>query len=117
MISRLLLVILSLSSFSQLAYARENNDPRGDWQELSSKVDVGYKKALQCEAGARKSDRSMCKDFASYMQLIYPRIAYLSSTVTQLPPRQRQKVAPPGEYEDYKVKLNKIAEVSSAWGD
>jgi len=112
-----LLLFLGLCGLSQALLAREDKDPRGDWLELSSKVDVGYRKALQCEGGARKSDRAMCKDFTDYMKLTYTRIAYLSSTVGQLPQRQLQKVAPVREYEDYKLKLNKIAEVSSAWGD
>lgn len=112
-----LLLILSLCIFNPLAHGLGNNDLRSNWLELAGKVDVGYKKALQCEAGAVNSDRSTCKDFAAYMKLAYTRIAYLSSTVDQLPMRQLQQIATPREYEDYKVKLNKIAEVSSSWGE
>lgn len=114
---RLLLIAGLLSCFQVLAVAAESNPLRDNWLELSNRVDTAYKKALRCEAGARRSDRSMCADFSSYMKLFYPRIAYLNTSINELPTEQLQKVAAPRDYENYKLKFNKLAEVSNAWGD
>jgi len=106
-----------LAAIHQTACAAEANPLRDNWLELSSRVDTAYKKALSCEAGARRSDRSRCADFSAYMKLFYPRIAYLNGSISQLSPAQLQKVAAPRDYENYKLKFNKVAEVSNAWGD
>ena len=107
-----------LATFARVpAGANENDKLKDNWQELASKVDTGYRKALRCEAGVHKSDRSQCGDFNSYMRLMYPRISYLSTTVGQVPLRQRQGVVPPREYDDYKFKMARIAEMSSGWGE
>ncbi len=117
MIVRLLLIAGLLAGMPRMACAAEANPLRDNWLELSSHVDTAYKKALRCEAGARKSDRSQCADFSGYMKLFYPRIAYLNTSINNLPPAQLQKLVAPRDYENYKLKFNKLAEVSNAWGD